>query len=91
MEFLVRLSVDVDSVPRDERDTLLARERETAFSLKREGVIQRMWRVTGQSATLSVWAAASAEDLDRQLSRLPLRRWMDAHVTELAPHYLEQG
>ncbi|GAA1541157.1 muconolactone Delta-isomerase [Nocardioides humi] len=90
MEFLVELVFDAESVPVQERDELLARERETALELKRTGVIQRMWRVEGRPATVSVWRAQDAEDLDRRLGTLPLRPHLTASVTALGTHYLEE-
>ncbi|QLQ09481.1 MAG: muconolactone delta-isomerase [Nocardioidaceae bacterium] len=90
MEFLVELIFDASAVPSTERDELLQRERETAFELKHTGVIQRMWRVVDQPATVSIWQADDQADLERQLARLPLRRFLSARTTALANHYLEE-
>jgi muconolactone D-isomerase len=89
VEYLVHLEIDLDIVPDEERASLLVEERGIALELKRTGVIQRMWRVVGASATYSIWRADSEEQLEEKLGTLPLRRWMDVTITGLSPHYLE--
>ena len=91
MEFLVSISLDLDAVPEDRRADLLARERATALRLGAEGTIVRMWRVRGESRTVSVWRADSDADLDAALAGLPLRRWMDVTTTALDGHYADPG
>jgi muconolactone D-isomerase len=90
VEFLVEMSFDAASVPSPERAELLAQERELAFDLKAHGIIQRMWRIEGRPATVSIWRAADADELDRQLARLPLRAHLSITRTALITHYLEE-
>ncbi len=89
MEFLVRLALDLHAVPAAERDRLLAAEREAALRLRRAGTIVRMWRLPGQSSTVSVWRAVDATELHARLTELPLMPWMAAEVTALAAHYVD--
>lgn len=90
MEFLVEMSFDAEAVPPAKREELLARERELAFGLKADGVIQRMWRVEGRPATVSIWRAADADELAGHLSLLPLRAYLSIVTTTLTTHYLEE-
>lgn len=90
MDFLVELDFAAAAVPPDARVRLLAAEREVAFDLRRNGVIQRMWRVTGHPRTVSVWRADDEDDLARHLDRLPLRAYLTVRTTALGTHYLEE-
>lgn len=89
MEFLVQIALDVQAVPADERLELLARERDVGLRLRRDGAIERMWRLPGQTGTLSVWRVADATELHERLSEFPLFPWMTVQVTALAQHYLD--
>lgn len=91
MEFLVRIEVDVAAVPAEERQRLMAQEREVGAELVREGSLRRMWRVPGRTATVSLWQAADASELHGQLVRLPLFLWMTIDVELLADHALDPG
>jgi muconolactone D-isomerase len=91
MEFLVALSLRANEVPPDGREDLYQREREYAIQLFRGGVIHRMWRLPGQTATLSVWEATDGTELHERLLGLPLFPWTDVEVTTLARHYVEEG
>ncbi len=90
MQFLVEIAFDAPAVPADDRDALLAREREVAFQLKRDGVIERMWRVADRPATVSIWRAEDSDELEAQLGRLPLRPFLTLTTTVLTTHYLEE-
>jgi muconolactone D-isomerase len=70
----------------DDRDELMAGEREIAGALIAEGAITWMWRLPGTSTTLAIWNAESAEALDAHLESLPIFPYNDIEVTELAAH-----
>lgn len=70
----------------DDRDELMAGERQIAGALIAEGAITWMWRLPGTSTTVSIWNAESAEALDAQLKTLPIFPYNDVEVTELAAH-----
>ena len=91
MEFLVALSLRANEVPADDRQELYDREAAVASQLYHGGVVRRMWRLPGRSATLSVWEAADATELHERLLGLPLLPWMDVDVTPLARHYVEDS
>lgn len=88
MEFLVEIWLDVEAVPADELDRLLAAEREEARSMRDAGLIKGMWRVEGEPKTVSIWSAPTSADLTTAIDRLPLRRWLTVRITSLSPHYL---
>jgi muconolactone D-isomerase len=91
LEFLVTLSLRANEVPAGDRQELYERERAMATQLYRGGVISRMWRLPGRTATLSVWQAADATELHERLLGMPLLPWMDVDVTPLARHYVEDS
>lgn len=70
----------------DDRDELMAGEREIAGALIAEGAITWMWRLPGTGTTLAIWNAESAEALDAHLETLPIFPYNDIEVTELAAH-----
>jgi muconolactone delta-isomerase len=70
----------------DDRDELMAGEREVAGALIAEGAITWMWRLPGTTTTLAIWNAVSAEALDAHLKTLPIFPYNDIEVTELAAH-----
>lgn len=90
MEFLVSVQT---SLPPDmeagQREELLAAEAAYATSMIKAGVIARIWRVPGRTASLGIWTAADATELHDRLASLPLYRWLDISVTALAQHPLE--
>jgi muconolactone D-isomerase len=90
MEFLVqvqtRLPAEMDDVRRAE---LLAAEAAYASDLIDRGVIARIWRAPGRTASIGIWRAADATELHDHIARLPLYRWLDVTVTALAVHPLQ--
>jgi muconolactone delta-isomerase len=57
--FHVRILFDSPSVPNDDRSEILARERERGIELCRAGALQRIWRVSGTSSSISIWEGSS--------------------------------
>lgn len=70
----------------DERDELMAGERDVATALIADGRITWMWRLPGTGTSLAIWNADSAESLHAQLATLPVFPYNDVEVTELAAH-----
>lgn len=92
MEFLVevetRLPADMEP---ERRRELTEAELAYATDLAARGVIQRIWRVPGRTASKGIWVAADATELHRHLAGLPLFAWLDVHVTALATHVVEDS
>jgi len=92
MEFLVsvqtRLPPDMDE---ERRAELLAAEAAYAQGLLASGVINRIWRVPGRTASIGVWSSEDATVLHDHLVGLPLFRWLDITVTPLTTHPFEQS
>lgn len=90
MEFLVAVqtSLPPDMDP-DRRAELLAAEAAYAGDLLAQGVIARIWRVPGRTASLGIWVERDATALHERLSGLPLYAWLDITVTPLATHPFE--
>ena len=70
----------------DDREELMAGEREIATALIAEGAITWMWRLPGTGTSVAIWSAESAEALDAQLRTLPVHPYNDIEITALAPH-----
>ncbi|MFC5063163.1 muconolactone Delta-isomerase family protein [Actinomycetospora atypica] len=70
----------------DERDELMARERQIATALIDAGTITWMWRLPDTGTTLAVWNAESAESLDAALRTLPVHPYNVLEITALAAH-----
>lgn len=87
MLFHVRMDVDI---PRDltpqERAATLAREREYAGQLQRDGKWIHLWRVVGQYSNISIFDVASSEELHDLLWNLPLFEYLTVAITPLTRH-----
>jgi muconolactone D-isomerase len=88
MDFLVKATptgrlLDLSA---DDRDELMAGEREVATALIARGSITWMWRLPGTTTSLAVWNAESVEALDAHLRTLPVFPYNDVEVTALAAH-----
>jgi muconolactone D-isomerase len=70
----------------EDRDKLMAREREVATALIAAGAITWMWRLPGTTTSVSIWSAGSAGALDADLETLPVFPYNDVEITELAEH-----
>jgi muconolactone D-isomerase len=91
MEFLVQIQVNLPpDMDQQQRDGLLARERERGMDLRGSGVIRRIWRIPGRFANVGIWNAQDATSLHEYVSSLPLFPWLEVEVTALARHYLEE-
>ncbi|GAB3714836.1 muconolactone Delta-isomerase [Nocardiopsis nanhaiensis] len=85
--FHVRMDVDI---PRDldpeERAETVAREKEYAQRLQKEGRWLHIWRIVGQYSNISVFDVGSADELHEILWGLPLFPYMDIEVMPLTRH-----
>ena len=70
----------------EDRDVLMAGEREVATDLIARGVITWMWRLPGTGTSVAIWNAESAEALDAHLRTLPVYPYNDVEITALAAH-----
>lgn len=92
MEFLVEVETGLPpDMQADQRAELLAAEAAYAQALRERGVISRMWRVPGRTASVGIWVTEDATELHEHLSGLPLFPWLDIGVTALATHPFEQA
>lgn len=85
----VQIGLPPDMEPK-RRAALLAAEAEVAQALRAAGVLQRIWRVPGRTASIGIWSAEDATRLHEHLTSLPLFPWLDVTVTPLGVHPLEQ-
>lgn len=88
MEFLVRSDIQLPPDHPDRVD-LIAREIRRGRELKRNGTIERIWRVPGRWSAIALYQVESMEELHDALASLPLWPWMSVTVTPLANHLLE--
>jgi muconolactone D-isomerase len=89
MRFLVQIEVKLSpTMPKEERDSLLGRERARGLELKEAGLIQEIWRVPGRLANVGIWEAANPTALHEALASLPVWPWTEIVVTPLADHHL---
>jgi muconolactone delta-isomerase len=70
----------------EERDELMARERDVATALIGSGTITWMWRLPDAGISLAIWNAESAEALDAHLRTLPVFPYNVVEITALAVH-----
>ncbi len=88
MDYLVRATPTggLLELSADERDELMAREREIATALIGAGTITWMWRLPDSGTSVTIWNAESAEALDAHLATLPVFPYNDVEITALALH-----
>jgi muconolactone D-isomerase len=79
----VRIPHDLDP---DERQHLIAAEKERALELQRAGMWPHLWRIVGEYANISIFDVHTNDALHSLLSSLPLFPYMDLCVTPLATH-----
>jgi muconolactone D-isomerase len=93
MEFLVTIETRFPTTTTTEqRDEILARERERGRELIQQGVISRIWRIPGGGlANVGIWNAEDADELHSSITSLPAYPYMTTEVRPLATHPLETG
>ena len=90
MEYLVTMTTHVpNGTPSEAVDDVRAREAAHTRELAAQGHVLRLWRpplAPGEWRTLGLFAAASADELERVLASMPLRVWRSDEVKELVAH-----
>ena len=87
MQYLVRMDVNIPrELPTEERQDIVAREKEYSQQLQREGKWPQIWRVVGKYSNYSVFDVEDHDELHQILQGLPLFPFMTIHVTPLAVH-----
>ena len=88
MEYLVKATPTggLLELSPDERDELMAGEREVATGLIDAGTIVWMWRLPGDGATLAIWNAETEDALDAYLRTLPVFPYNAVEISALAGH-----
>lgn len=87
MLFHVRMDVNIPAdLDDDVRQDVVAKEKEYAQMLQRDGQWIHLWRIVGQYANISIFDVESNEALHSLLSGLPLFPYMKIAVTPLAAH-----
>ncbi|GAA3725109.1 muconolactone Delta-isomerase [Spinactinospora alkalitolerans] len=85
--FHVRMDVHI---PRDLEEKVrvdtVAREKEYAQELQREGRWLHLWRIVGQYSNISIFDVESADELHELLWGLPLFPYMDITIMPLTRH-----
>lgn len=90
MQFLVQIAAALPPDLSDElRQDLRARELARGRELAAAGHLERIWRIPGKQANVSVWRARDASELHELLVSLPLWPWTTVDVTALAEHPLD--
>ncbi len=89
-EYLVRIALKrPETIDEESWKAMLSGERQAGLAHRRDGVIERIWRVPGTTSNIGIWTASDASELDRLLAGLPAFRYMTIQVEPLALHYLE--
>ncbi|MBD7961785.1 MULTISPECIES: muconolactone Delta-isomerase [Comamonas] len=87
MLFMVEMIVQIpQSLDADLVAKIKLEEKEYSQKLQREGKWRHLWRVVGEYANVSIFDAASNDELHTMLSSLPLFPYMQIKVTPLANH-----
>jgi muconolactone D-isomerase len=85
--FHVRMDVNIPtSLDADTRAEILAREKNYAQQLQRQGKWRHLWRVVGKYSNISIFDVDSADELHTLLWELPLFGYMTVEVTPLTAH-----
>ena len=67
-------------------DEIKRKEKAYSQQLQRDGKWRHLWRVVGEYANVSIFDAASNDELHTMLNALPLFPYMDIKVKALANH-----
>ena len=92
-EFLVEITTTIpEGTPPAEVDRRRAAEAVRAAELAASGHLFRLWRPAAEKRSIGIWCAADETELhEKVLGTLPLRAWMDVHVTALEAHPNDPG
>lgn len=91
MQFLVRTkSLLEPGFPAEQRDRVLAAERERAQALADGGKLIGSWGVPLERETITLWEVADAAELHEVVSTLPGAKWARSVATPLVQRNLRQ-
>lgn len=91
MLFLVRTkSLMEPGFPADERERVLAAERERAQALADGGKLIGNWKVPLERETITLWEVADPAELHEIVSSLPAAKWAKSVATPLVQRNLRQ-
>jgi muconolactone D-isomerase len=92
MEFHVAITIRLPGdLGAERRAELLAAELERGRQLHADGTIERIWRVPGALRNVGIWHTADAGSLHDAIASLPCFPWLEAEVTALAQHPVEEA
>lgn len=77
---------ELSTLSAEDRDELMAREREVATALIGSGTIAWLWRLPDSDTSVGIWNAESPEALEASLRTLPIFRYHSIEITALTAH-----
>ena len=83
VEMIVNIPHGMDPVVVAE---IKAKEKAYSQQLQKDGKWRHLWRVVGEYSNVSIFDAASNDELHTMLNNLPLFPYMEIKVTALANH-----
>ena len=83
VEMIVKIPHSMDPEVVNE---IKAREKAYSQQLQRDGKWRHLWRVVGEYSNVSIFDAASNDELHTMLNNLPLFPYMEIKVKALANH-----
>ena len=88
MDYLITATPtgELAQLPAEEREELMAREREVATGLIGAGTITWMWRLPDSGTSVGIWNAENAGELDAHLRTLPIFPYNSFEITALVAH-----
>jgi muconolactone D-isomerase len=87
VQFLIKMKVDFpNDLSADDRLELRNQEAIKASALAKEGVLLRLWRADSNTTTWGIWQAEKASTIEEILVSLPLHRYMNIEIHQLAEH-----
>jgi len=87
MLYMVEMVVKIPhTMPAEVAAEIKAREKAYSQQLQKEGKWRHLWRVVGEYSNVSIFDAASNDELHTMLNNLPLFPYMEIKVKPLANH-----
>jgi muconolactone delta-isomerase len=87
VEFFTTFTVTVPpGTARQRVDDVDAEEATRARELAGQGLLQRLWKLPGDSRALGLWRASGAREMQEIVGSLPLRDWFSVETVHLSVH-----
>lgn len=87
MPFHVHLRLQLPAtLTQDDRDTLLRQERQRGRELLAEGRLLHIWRITGRSENISIYAGDDLASVQASLRSLPAFPYLSYEILPLTAH-----